>query len=66
MSSSLLIEAAVVGLLLALALALWPGQLSTLTDRVLAGFAIGAAFHLGFEALGWNRQFCVAMIAAGR
>ena len=66
MSSHILIEAAVVGALVAAALALWPGPLSTLTDKLLAGFLIGAAFHLGFEVMGWNRQFCVAMIAAGR
>ena len=63
MKSSIMIEAVVVGLLVAAALALWPGQLSTLTDKLLAGFLIGAAFHLSFEALGWNWKYCVAKVS---
>lgn len=59
MPTPLAIEAAVVGALVAAALALWPGKLSTLQDKLLAGFLIGAAFHLGFEALGWNMKYCV-------
>ena len=63
MKPSILVEALVVGALVAAALALWPGQLSTLTDKLLAGFLIGAAFHLGFEVMGWNLKYCVAKVS---
>lgn len=61
----ILIEAVVVGALVAAALALWPGQLSTLRDKLLAGFLVGAAFHLGFEVLGLNWKYCVAKVSQG-
>jgi hypothetical protein len=64
MKPSILVEALVVGALVAAALALWPGQLSTLTDKLLAGFLIGAAFHLSFEALGWNLKYCVGKVSS--
>ena len=58
----LLIEASVVGAILAamLGLTAWaaPRALSTPARAALAGLIAGAAFHLAFELAGLNRAYC--------
>lgn len=56
------LEVAVVGGLMALALAgvsHWsPASLRSVPMAALVGFILGALFHLGFEFTGLNRTYC--------
>ena len=58
----LLLEVVVVALALAAALAgvawAWPAALRGVRGAALAGLALGAALHLGFEATGLNGAYC--------
>ena len=62
MDSRLWIEAGIVGACLAAALAIvaWlrPDLLRTPTSAAWVGLALGAAFHLAFEATGLNATYC--------
>lgn len=61
-SSRLIREAAFVGVtlgvILALVASLWPRNFRTASAAAIAGFVIGAALHLAYEALGLNRAYC--------
>jgi len=58
----LAIEAGIVGVTLALAMAglaaWWPAALRGPKAAALAGLALGVAFHLGFEVTGLNGAYC--------
>lgn len=60
--ASIVVEAAVVGASLAFALAAchalgwWP---TSALGVAWLGFVVGAAFHLLFEAFGWNAHYCI-------
>lgn len=58
----LVLEAVVVGAVLAvvLALAVWllPRAFASAWKAGLAGFVLGVAVHLGFELAGLNRVYC--------
>lgn len=60
----LVLEALIVGGSLAAALGgvawAWPASLRTASSATLVGFALGVAFHLGFEALGLNAAYCTS------
>lgn len=56
-----LVEAFVVGIVLALVLALAVAARGPILDvraALATGLVLGAAVHLGFEASGLNRQYC--------
>lgn len=62
MAARLWLEAAVVGIVTAIALALVriavPGAYGSVAATALTGLLVGAAFHLGFELAGLNRVYC--------
>lgn len=64
------IEAAVVGGVLAIALAAVriavPGAFGGPLATALTGLAVGAAFHLVFELAGLNRAYCATGYACTR
>lgn len=61
-STQLALEVAVVGAVLAAALAcvawLVPGALRSVWKAALTGLVLGAGVHLGFELSGLNRMYC--------
>ena len=64
----LVIEAVVVGVTLAIALAITHSVRvpKTTSDVLLTGFVVGVIIHLGFEALGFNRAYCTVGAACRR
>ena len=68
MSTSLLTEAFVVGVVLALCLAIVVRFITPLRsprDAAIVGLLLGAAVHLGFEASGANGWYCAHGSACG-
>jgi hypothetical protein len=56
-----LIEATVVGIVLAIVLAIAVaarGPIATVPAALATGLVLGAAVHLGFEVAGLNRAYC--------
>lgn len=63
--SSLMLEAVIVGAVLAVALAITVKFTTIQTSKraLVAGFVLGVLIHLGFEFVGANKAYCTVGVA---